>query len=347
MNPLRLIRQYRWVTPIGAWALLVGVYGYVSAETPRRALAPSKCDPAKVQGSDSCARCHQQEVQQWRSTPHAQTFESLHRKPEAKEIANRLGLRSVKRNDTCTQCHYTSKQVGNRVRVVEGVSCESCHGAAQDWINLHADYGGAGVTKQTESPEHRLERHRQSIAAGMNNPANLYLIARQCLACHTSPNEQLVNVGGHNAGSQDFELVSWSQGMVRHNFQRTGGVENAPSRLPRVRVMYLVGLLADLEASLRAVAKATDAGVYGQSSAARAARVKQRLWEAQRKLDHALLEEALKAVSAIRLTVNNSQALEQAADAVGDVAYRFAQEETGSGLSAIDALLPPPRQYKF
>ena len=61
----------------------------------------------------------------------------------------------------------------------------------------------------------------------MNNPHNIYLIARQCYDCHTVPNERLVNVGGHLAGSQDFELVAWSQGMVRHNFLRTGGTTNA------------------------------------------------------------------------------------------------------------------------
>ena len=36
------------------------------------------------------------------------------------------------------------------------------------------------------------------------------------------PEERLVNVGGHTAGSA-FELVSWSQGEVRHNLQKSAG----------------------------------------------------------------------------------------------------------------------------
>ncbi|TWT31028.1 Perchlorate reductase subunit gamma precursor [Posidoniimonas corsicana] len=298
-------------------------------------------------GDDACAKCHQQEINQWRLTPHYRTFDVLHRKPEAKEIADKLGLRSVKRNDTCVRCHYTQQeQRPGRVRVVAGVSCESCHGAAADWVNLHADYGGPNATKSSESPQHKQHRREASVAAGMNNPSDIYLIARQCLGCHTTPDEQLVNVGGHNAGSQGFELVSWSQGMVRHNFQRTDGHTNAPSSVERLRVMYLVGAMADLEMSLRAAAKATTASTFGQTAAARAARVKQRLWEAQRRLDDRLLAKALDAVSDLQLTLDNSEAIVQAADRVGRVAQEFSRTADGATLGAIDPLLPPPGQYK-
>ena len=61
----------------------------------------------------------------------------------------------------------------------------------------------------------------------MRNPVNVYLLAQSCYRCHTVPDERLVNVGGHHAGSLDFELVSWSQGTVRHNFVRTDGKVNA------------------------------------------------------------------------------------------------------------------------
>src|SRR4051794_33043521 len=148
---------------------------------------PAVRDPAKVVGSDQCAKCHQQEVQQWMQTPHYATFETLHRNPHAKEIADKLGLQSIKRNDVCIQCHYTRRVEEGRERVVAGVSCESCHGGAAGWLTLHADYGGAGVTKATEKFEHRTKREADAIARGMNNPHNIYLIARQCYDCHTVP----------------------------------------------------------------------------------------------------------------------------------------------------------------
>ena len=135
--------------------------------------APPTCDPSRVVGFEQCAKCHTAEVAQWKQTPHHQTFEQLHRTPEAKLIVDKLGLRTVKRNDMCVQCHYTQQQQGSRVRTVSGVSCESCHGEAKDWIDVHADYGGPNVTAATEPPTHRQQRRAAAIAAGMNNPSNL------------------------------------------------------------------------------------------------------------------------------------------------------------------------------
>ncbi|MCA9261715.1 MAG: cytochrome c family protein, partial [Planctomycetales bacterium] len=187
-----------------------------AAEAGEDLFGTLRCDPAKVMSHEACAKCHEKEIAQWKTTPHFATFEALHRLPEAKEIADKLGLRSVKRNEVCTKCHYTSQEIDGRARIVAGVSCESCHGSARDWIEIHSDYGGKDVAKEQETAEHRQTRLKTSVDAGMNNPHNLYLVARQCLACHTSPDERLVNVGGHAPGSIDFELVAWSQGMVRH-----------------------------------------------------------------------------------------------------------------------------------
>jgi len=303
-------------------------------------------DPAEVMGDQACAKCHDHEIQQWKGTPHYETFDTLHRRPEAKEIAKRLGLRSVKRNDTCVQCHYTRQLVDERVRIVAGVSCESCHGAAKAWITLHSDYGSPNATKESETPEHRQQRVEQSLAAGMNNPVNLYLLARQCLACHTAPDEKLVNIGGHKAGSTEFELVSWSQGMVRHNFLASGGQLNQPSSPERLRVMYVVGVMADLEASLRATALATEKQTFGITAAQRAARLKKRLYEIGQLVDNQHLHQALDIVMAVQLKLNNSAALSGAADEVGWAANALAQSESGESLAPIDSLLPSPQQYK-
>jgi hypothetical protein len=305
-----------------------------------------KCDPASVLGPDSCAKCHENEVAAWKQTPHYATFETLHRNPEAKAIADRLGLRSVKRNDQCTKCHFTMQHEEGRERVVAGVSCESCHGGARDWIVMHSDYGGPNVTKAAETPEHRRERIEQSIAAGMNNPTNLYLVARQCLACHTSPSERLVNVGGHAAGSDEFELVAWSQGKVRHNFLRTDGAANAVSTPERLRVMFVVGVLADLEASLRATASASEKATFGVAAAQRAARQKRRLYEISQLVENPQVHAAMQAALGVRLKLNNRQALVAAADEVGRAAMEFAATVEGATLSAIDPLLPTPDQYK-
>ena len=333
---------------IGSSLLVAAVEDAPDSFIPR-SFIPRQCNPSVVVGDSTCAKCHENELQQWRQTPHYRTFDTLHRTDEAKAIAKRMGLRSIKRNDTCVTCHYTRQQQGTRLRVIAGVSCESCHGGARDWLELHADYGGPSLTRSSETPAHRDQRRQASIAAGMNNPMNLYLIARQCLSCHTVPNEQLVNVGGHRAGSDAFELVAWSQGSLRHNFIPSGGTPhgttNQASPPERLRIMYVVGILADLEASLRAVSNATTHNRFGQNSASRAARMKQKLWLVQRKLQHPLLAKALAAVSHLELTLGNVESIAQAADQVGQVAFDFSTTD-GHQLSAIDSLLPPPSQYK-
>jgi hypothetical protein len=279
-------------------------------------------------------------------TPHFTTFDTLHRTPAAKQIAEKLGLRSIKRSNVCTQCHYTEQNQSGRARVVAGVSCESCHGGAADWLALHADYGGPGVTKEQESAEHRAQRLAESIAHGMNNPHNLYLIARQCFNCHTVPNESLVNVGGHVAGSPDFELVAWSQGIVRHNFLRTGGTSNAAPTQSELRVMFVVGVMTDLEYSLRAAAVATEKSTFGLTSAQRAARMKRRLHEVQALINESLIQPALEAVATVEVRLGNQAAIVAAADAVGKAAYKFAEEADGNKLAALDPLLPLPAHYK-
>ncbi len=305
-----------------------------------------RCDPTKVLTADSCARCHAHEVQAWQKTPHFQTFEKMHRNPRAQEIAAKLGLRSIKRSDVCINCHYTMQQVGDSLRAVSGVSCESCHGAAKDWIELHNDYGGPTATKASESAIHREQRVANSIQKGMRNPGNLYLVARSCLECHTVPNESLVNVGGHHAGSADFEFVSWSQGTVRHNFLRTDGQHNATNSLEQLRVMYIVGQIADLEFSTRATAHATSKATYGLASAQRAARTAVSLLEIQQKINDAHLELILQAFAHAELRINNREQLEAIADQIGGWGFEFAQIANGSELGAIDDLLPKSTHYR-
>lgn len=303
-------------------------------------------DPHKVLGVQSCEKCHAAEIQTWKRTPHSDTFLSLHRKPEAQKIANKLGIANFKSDSNCIQCHYTMGQVENRLDAISGVSCESCHGAAKDWIAIHNEYGGQGVTRMQESPEHRNQRLTSSIEHGMRNPVNVYLVAQSCYRCHTVPDERLVNVGGHNAGSLDFELVSWSQGTVRHNFVRTDGKFNAEEAPARLRVMFVAGMIADLEHSIRATSKATEKATFGITSAQRAARSLDRLKSAQSKLNHPILAQTLSIAQSVSLKLNNKEQLEQAAVKINELGVRFGVTVSGEELTAIDSFVPPKNKWK-
>lgn len=308
-------------------------------------------DPHKVMGVQSCEKCHAAEIQTWKRTPHSETFLTLHRKPEAQQIANKLGIANFKSDSNCIQCHYTmsanaSGSVSEHLEAIAGVSCESCHGAAQDWINVHNDYGGPDATKAQESAEHRLKRLSSSIKLGMRNPVNVYLVAQSCYRCHTVPDERLVNVGGHNAGSLDFELVSWSQGTVRHNFVRTDGKVNAEETIERTRLLFVAGMIADLEFSMRATAKATEKSTFGITSAQRTARAIERLKSAQGKLEQPILAEILKVASGVQLKLNNQGPLEEAATAIHKLGLKFAASVNGEELGAMDSFIPPKDKWK-
>ncbi len=307
---------------------------------------PPQCDPDKVLTWESCAKCHASEVGVWKQTPHHQTFDELSRDPRASEICQKMGLRSVKRSDVCINCHFTLQTKGDKLKPVSGISCESCHGAAADWIEGHNDYGGNAATKESETEEHRDERLANSTAWGMRNTRDLYLIASSCFHCHTVPNEKLVNVGGHKAGSDDFELVRWSQGRVRHNFLRSDGQFNAPSPIERLRVMYVVGMIADLEFSTRATAEATEKSRYGLAVASRAARTASKLSKLNQVVQIEEVDAVLNAFADASLSTNNQDQLVEIADLIRQSGQEFAVNADGAELQEIDQFLPNENEYK-
>ena len=124
-----------------------------------------RMDPEKVVLPEECGACHQSEHAVWRRTPHATGFDTLHRKQSAEEIADRMGFRLIKRESACLKCHYTPIFRRGQLRAGDGVTCESCHGAAREWVNVHNKYGAREAMDET--PEHRRVRIEQSMAAGM------------------------------------------------------------------------------------------------------------------------------------------------------------------------------------
>jgi hypothetical protein len=308
-------------------------------------LSAELLDHTKVAGPESCGECHSNEVEAWKKTPHSLTFNEMHRRPEAQAIADKLGIRRVRSESLCLQCHYTpmADDAGGTT-VIAGVSCESCHGEAKEWINVHNDYG-TFKTKEAEPAEHRDERLAKSVAAGMLNPRNLYAVASNCFECHLVPQEKLVNVGGHPAGSPDFELVSWLHGEVRHNFLRTGGKENADNTPERKRVMFVVGNILDLEHSLRGTSLATERGNYAVTLARRAASVRARLADIQSKAPTEEVGAIVEIAHGVKLSLNNGAELSAAADKIADLGRKFADAHDGAALAPIDELIPAAADY--
>ena len=302
---------------------------------------------SKISGADACGECHASEFAAWKQSTHFATWSTMHRNAKAKEIAKNMGFtKGIKRNDLCLTCHYTSRWKDEAAKPFAGVSCESCHGPAQDWIDVHKDYGGKEFNIDNETAEHKTIRLEACDKAGMLRSAQIYGIAKNCYSCHTVPNESLVNVGGHPAGSA-FELVAWSQGEVRHNYSPDQANRKASAH--RLRVLFVVGHLTDLEFSLRALAKAEKNGDYLKAMRRRVNNVLKRLDEIQAKIETTEVSAALAAVPRVeagdkvgRLYVPKMSSLKgliAVADTVSQAAQAFATRFEPD-LAAIDSLLP-------
>ena len=301
-------------------------------------------DPAKTVGPNACAECHKQEVAAWKGTHHFKTFREMPRSTEANDIAKRMGLRRVKLESLCLNCHFTVQQKDNTEEPVSGISCESCHSAGKDWIKVHS--GFSGKTAATESKAEEAARWKSADAKGMIRPASLYALAKNCYSCHVVPREDLVNKGRHRAGSA-FELLSWSQGEVLHNTWSSKGKDNVPANAARKRMLYLVGLGVELETALRAVGKATARQPYAFEMAARADEARKKLAAAAKAVPSVPeIEKMVQSAHSAGLKLNNEGGLTASADTVSKLIVSITEKYDGSTMAGLDSLVPGPDKFK-
>ena len=299
---------------------------------------------AKVSGPNACAECHKQEVEAWKGTHHFKTFRDMPRNERAKAIAGRLGVRRIKIESLCLDCHFTVQIKDSQPEPIAGISCESCHSPSQDWIKVHSGY--SGKTAATESKAEAAARWKRAESTGMIRPASLYRLAKNCYSCHVVPHEDLVNTGGHKAGSP-FELVSWSQGEVRHNTWHSKGKENVAASPARKRMLYLIGVGVELETALRAVGKATLRKPYAFLMAQRVDKARKQMAAAEKAVpDVPELKKIVELAHSAGLKLNNNRSLTAAADGIQALLEKISGSYDGSSMSGLDAFIPAAAAYK-
>jgi hypothetical protein len=301
-------------------------------------------DPTKIVGPNACAECHKQEAEAWKASHHFKTFREMPRRKEANEIAERMGIQRIRSDSMCLGCHYTVEQKDDKKQPVAGISCESCHSAGGDWIKIHS--GFSGKTEKTESKAEADARWKLAESKGMIRPSSLYSLAKNCYSCHVVPQEDLVNKGGHAAGSA-FELVSWSLGEVRHNTWHSKGKENVPASAARKRMLYLIGLGVELETALRAVGKATARRTYAFEMAKRADKARKQLAAAAKAAPNVPeIAGLVEFGHAAGLKLNNDRFLTAAADGVSKLLATISSKYDGSTMAGLDSLIPGPDTFK-
>ncbi len=320
-----------WIGRIAMIALLMGI----GLSVARAA------DPDLILGPNACAECHKKEAAIWQKTHHFTTFRDLPNNKDADTIATKMGVKRLKSESLCLNCHFTVQAPD---KVIAGISCESCHSGSKNWIKVHSEFSGKKEGQETKAEI--AARWEKSEAAGMIRPNNYYALAKNCLTCHVVPNEQLVNIGGHAAGS-NFELLSWSQGEVRHNVWYNKGASNPEASLANKRMLFIVGRVVELEAALIGTSKATTKDNYALKMATRADAARKAVTALANLLPNA---PELKAIADIGqsagLKLNNEAELVAAAGKVSELGQKFSNSYDGSGFAAVDQYFPGSDKYK-
>jgi hypothetical protein len=138
---------------------------------------------AEFVGSAKCKKCHLAEHKGWEKTPHATALEAL--KPgNAAETKTKFKLDPAKdysKDAACIVCHTVGfgkpggyqvpadEEAAKKVKALEGVGCEACHGAGGKYMDLHEE-----IMKSK-----RKYKEDEMLAAGVIKPD-----ATVCTGCH-------------------------------------------------------------------------------------------------------------------------------------------------------------------
>lgn len=192
--------------PLGlASALLAGE----PASAQYTAIGPSKC-VACHDHSRQAAKWQKEEPAAFGIKAHFNTRKQLDG-AKATTYAKAIGLADpYDLKGSCVRCHATVF----RGDANAGVSCESCHGPASGYLDVHQVKGS----------------HVKSVAAGLKDlrekPA---VIARVCVDCHVTPDRRLAAAGhpsgsAFDAGASLQKIVHWT---VAYNYAQVSAAGKA------------------------------------------------------------------------------------------------------------------------
>lgn len=284
-------------------------------------------------GPKACAECHELEYKAWQESHHFTSYRDLSGSALAKSMKDALNITRLKTDERCMSCHFMSKSKGDKEKAVSGPNCESCHGAAEGWINVHGDFGGKSIKKEEESSEHRQKRWSESEKQGLIRPKHRVQIVKNCLSCHIVNRADVVNGSEHPARS-DFEWVAWFSGEVNHRVWYNDGAKNAPLPQEAKRHYYVLGQLLDGALTLRALAQSGD-GAFGKTHRDHFESLKPRI---------ARLSQIGVNVPDLNIDLQDKGAVKALADALEKQAKGVTSDAANK--DAVDAWLPKPKDYQ-
>lgn len=118
-------------------------------------------------------------------------------------IAEALRSPAAQESTRCTVCHSPFQSVAparlmSTAHPDEGVSCESCHSAAEPWLRGHT---------------RKDWNYAMRVTAGMRDLRSFYVRANTCVACHQNLNSDIIKAGHPEL---TFELDGQSVAEPKH-----------------------------------------------------------------------------------------------------------------------------------
>lgn len=100
-------------------------------------------------------------------------------------MAEKIGLPAAQESSRCTVCHSPFQSVAparlaSTAHPDEGVSCESCHSAAEPWLRGHT---------------RKDWNYAMRVTAGMRDLKSFYVRANTCVACHQNIDADILKAG--------------------------------------------------------------------------------------------------------------------------------------------------------
>lgn len=192
---------------------LCGILAIGGLQTAALAEQTDSTAPApRFLGSQSCSSssCHggaseksdQYTIWSTHDFHHARPYATLET-ARSERLAEVLKIGNAAQSPRCTVCHapfatVPGERLGHDAKATEGVSCETCHGPAENWIRSHT------------RPDYT---HADRVAAGMRDLKSLYVRANTCVACHQNIDPE-IRAAGHP--ELIFELDGQSVTMPKH-----------------------------------------------------------------------------------------------------------------------------------
>jgi hypothetical protein len=172
-------------------------------------LGPGSCSSSNCHGNNkplNSSNVLQNEYTTWvRHDRHSRAYLNL-LNGDSKKIAANLGIADAAREPLCLKCHSTYPKESDRddkFKIEDGVTCESCHGAASGWLKSHASSEAT---------------HADNVKNGMTDITKLGTRSTLCLSCHYGSDDKTVTHKLYGAGHPrlSFELDTFGVLEPKH-----------------------------------------------------------------------------------------------------------------------------------